>query len=132
MRSATAVLVLVSLFSGCSQRSSDTPELAVVSGVVTLDGQPLPNVTVAFVPTQGAGSYGVTDESGKYELNAAGGNQGAIVGTHTVTITTPTDGPPGPGYKDPVPAKYNTKSTLTVDVKPGKNPDTNFELTSGK
>jgi hypothetical protein len=44
------------------------------------------------------------------------------VGTHTVTITTPTDAPdPTGSFKDPVPPKYNTKTELTKEVKAGEN-----------
>ncbi|MCG6157995.1 carboxypeptidase-like regulatory domain-containing protein [Rubinisphaera margarita] len=119
------------LLVGCGGGgSSDQPELGKVSGTVTMDGQPLSNVTVTFVPQSGAPSFGVTDESGKYELTYSGSEKGAAIGEHKVSITTPTEGPPEPGYKDPVPTKYNENTTLTATVVAGDNPSIDFALDS--
>ncbi|MCR9231751.1 MAG: hypothetical protein NXI29_12120 [bacterium] len=39
---------------GCGDSAgSDQPDLGTVSGVVTMDGKPLPAVTVTFTPTEG-------------------------------------------------------------------------------
>lgn len=113
----TALLVII---AGCAQ-GTDAPKLGQVSGTVTLDGQPAKGVTISFTPQIGAASFATTDDAGKYSLNASGGAKGATIGTHTVSISTPTEGPPPPNYKDPIPAKYNTKTTLTADVKSGEN-----------
>src|SRR5690554_4043220 len=57
-------LLLVTV-AGCG--GSDLP---TVTGRVTLDGAPLPNAFVEFVPTEGQGSTssGRTDEAGEYDL----------------------------------------------------------------
>ncbi|MCA9015149.1 MAG: hypothetical protein KDA74_06495 [Planctomycetaceae bacterium] len=114
--------------AGCGEGTpSDTPDLGRVSGTVTMDGKPLANVAVTFEPETGKPSFGRTDESGHYEL-VYKNEQGAKVGQHTVRVTTPTEGPEDTG-KDPIPAKYNTKSTLKKEVKQGAN-EINLELTS--
>ncbi|QDU52918.1 carboxypeptidase-like regulatory domain-containing protein [Gimesia panareensis] len=109
---------------GCGgSAGSDQPDLGSVTGVVTMDGEPLSNVSVTFTPTEGRPSNGVTDETGKYVLGYLRDTQGAVIGTHQVSITTPQDAPTPPGqkYKDPIPAKYNTETTLTEEVKAGDN-----------
>ncbi len=66
---ASAVIALGGLLlAGCGP-SSDVPKLAPVHGVVTMDGKPLANATVRFIPESGRPSVGVTDEQGRYELN---------------------------------------------------------------
>ncbi|MFG0239925.1 MAG: carboxypeptidase-like regulatory domain-containing protein [Gimesia chilikensis] len=109
---------------GCGDSAgSDQPDLGTVSGVVTMDGKPLPAVTVTFTPTEGRPSNGVTDEEGHYELGYLRDTMGAVIGTHKVSISTPQDAPTPPGqtYKDPIPAKYNAQTTLTEEVKAGDN-----------
>lgn len=91
-----------------------------------MDGQPLPGVIVGFEPqgvSVGGPSNGRTDDQGHYELTYSNGTKGAIIGTHKVTITTPTEGPPPPGqkYKDPIPARYNSASELSQEVQAGAN-----------
>ena len=59
-------------FAGCSDGSSMGVEY--VEGVVTMDGAPVPEATVMFVPVtegQGLSATGMTDENGVYKLTAA-------------------------------------------------------------
>jgi hypothetical protein len=122
-----ALLVL-----GCSGAPSDQPELGLVSGRVTLDGAPLANVWVGFAPQDGRSSMGLTDQEGRYKLDYLFDTPGAKVGPHTVTITTPREDASGgevPNFRELLPARYNTETTLTADVKPGKN-HFDFDLTT--
>lgn len=124
-----SVALLCLCCAGCGEGSpSDTPELGQVTGIVTLDGNPLANVTVTFEPETGKPSFGGTDESGQYKLVYSKNEAGAKIGQHTVRVTTPKEGPEDAG-KDPIPARYNTKSTLKKEVKAGSN-EINLELTS--
>lgn len=78
-----ALLILV-LIAGCGEPSP----FSKVQGVVTLDGKPVPDATVAFRPTGGGHSaYGVTKSDGTYELSSLKPGDGALPGTHQVTIT---------------------------------------------
>src|SRR5690348_5741145 len=61
-------------------------EFGDVTGVVKLDGKPLPNAVVTFTPKGGGPSgVGKTDAEGQYQLYTAT-EPGAIVGEHTVSI----------------------------------------------
>jgi hypothetical protein len=101
-----------------------------------MDGKPLPNATVVFVPANGRPSGATTDEDGNYVLNYTEGRQGAIPGESTVRILTMRDadrdenGQPIPGRPETVPARYNSDSTLTFNVEPEKDNVANFNLTS--
>ena len=87
-------LPVVALLVGCGGRAADAPVMGRVSGVVTLDGNPVAGATVEFAPdnerkTKGPKSSGVTDAQGKYTLSGPGGQTGAVVGFHKVTVTCP-------------------------------------------
>lgn len=81
----------ISLFSG----GGPTIETVPVSGIVTLNGEPVANVVVNFEPaldstiqnhvTAQPGSFGLTDEAGRYELAWSQG-MGAVSGTHRVVL----------------------------------------------
>jgi len=117
-----------------------TANVNYVEGTVTLDGKPLTEAFVQFIPkTQGVGEVagGHTDGNGMYKLsslNAASGS-GAVVGEYTVTVSklerTETF-PPGADMnvvsptvteKELVPAIYTdqAKSPISKTVKAGKN-----------
>lgn len=115
------VLLALSVNEGCSSRDPNLPNLGEVSGTVTLDEKPLPNVSVAFESQSGQVSFAKTDDEGHYELIFRDGVMGAEVGHNTVRIETVQDAPPGPGYRDPIPAKYNRDTKLVVEVAEGEN-----------
>ena len=146
-----AGLVAIALFgvsAGCGKRG---PKLAEVTGKVTLDGQPVANALVTFVPVDGSiTSAGFTDANGIYRLGCHLG-EGAVIGQHRVSVRSqPSDqggaagashdpdefayraGPENGSPKvfvDPIPARYNDKSELVREVKAGKNV-IDLELTS--
>ena len=120
--SCLVVCVVVVDFAGCAQQAADLPDVAPVSGTVTMDGSPLADVLVTFEPTTGQFSQGKTDASGKYELSYINNVKGAVLGAHKVSITTPSEAEgPGDVKDDPIPAKYNAETTLTAEVKAGEN-----------
>lgn len=115
----TAMFVL-----GCGGGRSD---LGRVAGVVTLDGQPLPNATLMFQPdSAGPASYGMTDAQGKYTMMYDQSTQGAVIGTHTVRITTFQEGdkeadPPIAPSAEILATRFNRESELRQEVQPGNN-----------
>lgn len=117
----TGIGFLTLVSAGCGVSRPDAPKLAPVSGVVTMDGKPVSNAIVAFNPPGGQSSFGPTDADGRYRLSYIDKLEGAAIGPHVVSITTRTEGPDSIGKKDPIPAKYNEKSELKADVKPGVN-----------
>jgi hypothetical protein len=131
----TAVFALGAL-SGCGS------DLGQVSGLVTLDGQPLRGgsgvtATVMFQPTAGGvPGVGVVDDEGRYEITA-GSQPGIKPGEYAVTcaatqLIAGKDGgaASGKGLTDP---KYASAATsgLQFTVQPGAN-EFNIELSSSQ
>jgi hypothetical protein len=111
---ACVIIGVAVAIAGCG----DNLKLAKVTGTVTLDGQPLANARVLFQPKQGRPSLGITDSSGKFELQYTQETMGAVQGEHVVSITTsPVEIADGSKrVKEVVPSRYNSRSTLTVTV----------------
>jgi hypothetical protein len=119
---------------GCGQSSG--PELAPVAGRVTLDGQPLAGAQIMFQPEAAGGSpsYGATDQDGRYELGFKRGVTGAMIGWHSIRVDMSREvaGPDGKVVRPkPLPPRYNVKTELREEVKPGEENEIDFELTSG-
>jgi hypothetical protein len=60
-----------------------------VSGVVTLDGQPVEGAVVTFIPVeknQGQFAHGTTDKDGAFQLSTTKPNDGAFPGEYKVTV----------------------------------------------
>ncbi|MCA8988065.1 MAG: carboxypeptidase regulatory-like domain-containing protein [Planctomycetaceae bacterium] len=121
------VILLASL--GCGGGASDVPELTPATGTVTLDGAPLADASITF-ELQDAGegkksSWGKTDASGKYEMQF-GAHKGVRPGKHKVSISKITGDSEDPekrgDIKESIPDRYNSSTTLTVDVTDGGGP----------
>lgn len=118
--------ILVGLV-GCGG-GADTPDLGDVSGTILLDGKPLADASVEFTPANGRGSVAVTDSQGRYTLRYTNDADGAVLGAHTVRIST---GRAGTGSNEGgestaavperVPPKYNSATDIKVEVKAGSN-----------
>lgn len=113
---------------GCGGAGGDVPDLGQVTGVVTLDGQPLPNAQVEFAPASGRPSSGQTGPDGRYSLQYTAEHPGAVVGAHTVRISTGGYSDAGP-VEEKLPPRYHAETELKADVKPGIN-EINFDLQS--
>lgn len=87
-KALAAVVALMGLgIGGCG--GSDGPDTEPVTGIVTLDGQPVEGARVVFSPGSGGGqaASGVTDAEGKYELTTFSQGDGAVVGNYNVIVT---------------------------------------------
>jgi hypothetical protein len=67
------------------------PPAATVKGTLRLDGEPLDNCLITFLPEPGQGlhsphSTGLTDGHGHYCLRCANQQDGAAIGWHRVTV----------------------------------------------
>ena len=78
----------VALLFGCGKG-----EYSPVSGTITVNGQPTANVRVVFAPmasassnSPGPPSIGVTDDAGRYVLEARDEKLGAVPGSHRVSF----------------------------------------------
>lgn len=120
-------------------------QTASVSGVVTLDGEPLSNASVYFQPQRrgsdpitGPPSIGVTDDQGRYNATTTEGHNGALVGAHRVSISTFEKRMVDPKNsdrtevvsKERVPQRYRSPSELTLEVPSGGVSDADFQLIS--
>lgn len=127
-------LLISLLLTGCGGSAAPTPpipaELIPVSGNVTLDGKPLPDALVLFLPPASTDPWrearGVTDAQGHYELIYYGEHKGTVPGEHEVRITARD---PADIEKQIVPETYNTRSTLNKTVTP-ETTTIDFALTS--
>jgi len=84
---AAAVLFIAGciLFLGCSR--SKTFTMAPVRGHLTYHGKPLSGATVTFLcPGAPRLALGTTDEAGNFQLTTFEPNDGAIVGSHVITV----------------------------------------------
>ena len=128
--------MLCAVQCGCG---SGGPELAEVTGTVTLDGNPVPNATVIFNPTTegGTNSMGKTDAQGNYRLEFTQDKKGALIGEHTVQITTkkisasdmPDTGEVVETKFVAIPPQYRKAGALKAEVKKQRN-QIDFALTS--
>lgn len=112
----------LSVAGGCGENS----DLGTVAGIVTLDGQPLANAMVEFVPVDGGeqrSSYdGTTDASGHYELYFTASKKGATPGAYTVRIWPPEpEDEPAASPAPKFPPQYGKRSELTATVEAGNN-----------
>jgi hypothetical protein len=114
----------VLVFCGCGRSG---PDLAPVSGRVTLNGQPVENIKVMFHPDGAKSpSLGRTDKDGEYLLRYKRGVEGGTVGWNVVRLQTVTEVTHG---RQQVPEKYVSGSDLRREVKAGKN-QFDFELSA--
>lgn len=126
--------VLTTCFGiGCGQQSveHELPALVPVKGQLVLDGQPEPGVMVTLMPqgsTTGQTAFGITNESGAFEIEYAMGGAGCPQGSYVIIcskLVTP-DGKPIPEgktaadvmAKEKIPVKYRSldKPFQTVTV----------------
>lgn len=112
------------------------PVLSAVSGTVTLDGKPLPNVMVHLTPvfaqegkdTRGQplrlrDSIGVTDENGFYSVQYLDGLEGAPLGNVRIWVETIQ-----PAHLKTIPASYLSNASADIrSVKEAGN-ETRFDL----
>jgi len=131
-RSCSLVLLTAVFLAGCG--GSDGLNRSSVSGAVTLDGQPVQEGSITFVPiegTTGPMAFGKIT-NGQYSISA--GDRGPVPGKHKVQIEAYRDAGTtdsgGASLKDQVvPAKYNTETSLVVEIGRGSATH-NFDLTS--
>lgn len=128
-RLAASIVFALVLLPGCGKPA--------VSGKVTLDGQPVDGGIISFLSEGPKEQANADIVGGSYQF-AAG--KGPVSGKHRVEILwnkktgrkVPVPGDVGTTMEEKlqvIPAKYNTASTLTAEVKGGAN-TLDFTLTS--
>ena len=96
-------------------------EFGSIAGTVTLDGKLLKNVNVEFVPKgeKGVRASAKTNSQGRYVISSDSKTTGIKAGRYKVSITTYVESPDEDviDFLEEVPAKYNSKTVLSVTVK---------------
>lgn len=115
---------------GCEQPSDG---LSTVTGVVTVDGEPAEQGTLALSPL-GADSrrIGSTIKDGAFSLKAAPGKARVMIYVPRVVGQQPSrdpNAPPRPIIEEALPARFNSNSELVIEVQPGAS-EHNFDLSS--
>lgn len=119
-------------FVGCG--GSNLPDTAEVTGVVTVDGEPVENASVMFAPVEaGRPAVGSTDAQGHYTLMFTSELRGAPIGENKIFLSTASKEKKADdgtiiqeARPELIPAEF-TDGSQTRDVKPGQNV-INFEL----
>jgi hypothetical protein len=137
-------MLLISL-PGCGSSGKNKIGRVSVSGDVTVEGTPLKEGTIRFVPTEETSgpSAAASIKEGHYSIPV---RTGPVSGKYVVQITAAPDREIAALMEDPVamaaylkknrgrpkatalPEKYNRKSMLIVDVQPGEANDFDFHL----
>ena len=146
-QSVVLVSFLIVGLSGCGEGvvEPNWPDVVPCSGTVTMDGKPLSQAMVLYIPdisTTGQGGSGTTDESGKYSVSSRNAKgemvPGVIPGKYKVafsrmvkpdgTVWTPdasnSAGPATFGAREELPLKYSDPATSIqiAEVKAGGAP----------
>ena len=139
-KSGSLIVAAVALLAACSGCSTDPFACAPVSGLVTLDGEPLKTARVIFTPEKkgdnaivGPVSFCITDDQGQFELNTNTGKPGAMIGKHKVFICGEVRDEENPDVilvKEYLPARYYEGTELTFEVPDYGTDEANFALTS--
>jgi hypothetical protein len=133
-------LAILLACAGCGAAGDGLPRQSI-DGTVTLDGQPLATGFITFTPAAGqATQSGGVIAAGKFSVPR---DQGPVPGRYSISINSasaevklpPEEVQTGlPGHvppnraRDPIPEKYNARTTLTADVKEGGGNSFQFDL----
>lgn len=131
------VLILAAVVAwGVTGCGPARPATLPATGEVTYNGQPVSGAQVMFLSPDGRPANATTDAAGKFTLTTFEEGDGALPGTHQVTINKHTTLPstpenPYPQSKNELPARYGRAdlSQLTAEVKSGDENHFRFELT---
>lgn len=132
-RSAAAAVGLATMLGGVG---CGGPDKRAVSGSVTLEGKPLDEAVIMFVPIDiQAGKTGAAIKQGRYEVPR---DVGLLPGRYRVEIAD--DPPIDHAHRNPtskplasrrrLPVHYSVASPLAIDVAPGGPTEFDFPLTS--
>jgi hypothetical protein len=122
---ALLVLALLLVVTGCG------PTATMVSGVVTLDGEPLATAALMFHPIAGDAPthHAFADAAGRYTAQVSPTKTSV-----TISLTRPSSSSRGdePVFEQMVPNRYSDRATTVLVIEPveGKNTVCDFALTT--
>ena len=122
MRTLSSTLFVLSLFTlvGCGDGMGE------VNGTVTFEGTPIEEGAISFYPTDGkTPTTGGAIKGGQYSVKVPPGTMKVVISLPKITgkkkIYNTTNSPEMPITVEALPAKYNEKSELTLEVVAGAN-----------
>ena len=130
-RSTVFMIAKCLLIASCTAGCAKGPAVGDVSGTVTVNGQPLKEGSIRFIPVDGgAPASGGTIHDGRFEAQVPVAKQRVEIVANVIDeVKTPPNATADQiVMKKVVPDRYGTGSELTLDVKPGVN-ESAFELT---
>ena len=120
------------ILTGCS--SPESMAFARVDGRVLLDGKPVQNARVVFIPTRATHngweipfSYGSTDSEGRFDLETETGQPGVFQGWSEVWVIE-LPAPEAPIEPNGVPQRYSRRM---IEVVPDSNGKVSIEIDHG-
>jgi len=133
------LVLIAAVCGGCGGGDEQLKKRGSVTGMVTFDGQPLATGRITFTAKgKEGGVTGAEIENGVYEIPR---EKGPVAGSHQVSITSPQktgqqipavmpakEGTMIDVVVESIPDKYNTRTTLTAEIKAGENLAVNFDL----
>ena len=125
-------IVLCVVLPGCS---GDLPDIAPVSGTISLDGEPLTEGAVVIFPPQGRMGRGHIQADGSFVISTFDDGDGARVGPVQIAVFgfTRAGGPRSEAPKEWfIPEKFGSadSSGLECDITAGKDNVLTIELSS--
>ncbi|HVX63980.1 MAG TPA: hypothetical protein VHC19_25380 [Pirellulales bacterium] len=125
-----AAALLTLLAAGCAAKSNKSP----VEGQVTIDGQPVAQGTIQFLPLDGKGqTAGGMIRDGRYSLESSPGEMRVVISAPKVisqrkAYDTP-DSPTIDEVQEQLPARYSgPESELRANVESGQENKADFML----
>ena len=134
---AWPVMILALLAMAAVPGCTRNPRVVPVSGVVMYNDKPLPFGTVLFQPDKGQMAVGEIQGDGTFQLSSYGPNDGAVPGSHRVSVNC-YEGQ-RPGTKQPeggevsmgkllIPLKYTRLGTSGLSANVADAPTENIEI----
>ena len=116
-----SLLLVLLVLAGCGD-----PSMGEVTGTVKVDGEPIPEGAILFIPVDGkGGTAGDKIQDGHYSAKVQVGAMKVSISKLKFLRKKKLYNKPGaPEYTqnmEGLPAKYNEKTELRFDVKPGVN-----------
>lgn len=129
-----AIALVIVLAQMIFAPNRELPNLAHVSGKVTLDDKPLAQATVKFILKEAYGydakvkasaAFARTNDEGEFTIKYASDVEGAVVGVNRVEINAR-----AANGVEILPRWYNFESELEFEVEPESNTEANFPLST--
>jgi hypothetical protein len=130
----TGRLLVVLLIYALAVPGCESSNDADVSGTVTVDGTPVEVGSITFLPADGKSpTAGGKIENGKYSVRVPLGTMKVAIrypkAAGTKKLYNTPDSPIGTIWKEVLPARFNEKTELALEVKSGRN-NKDWELTA--